>query len=87
MNLAEWLASMEVGVLFIKQSITIPEVIEILERPQETVVSVPPQKPKGGQAFLFKAEDESKQGKISWSHDNLNGSCRVVLSGVATVLV
>ena len=55
---------MEEGVLFIKQVITIPEVVAILEGTHEKTVSAPPQQPKGGQAFLFKAESEDKQGKF-----------------------
>ena len=54
----------EEGLLFIKKTISIAEVMDILENPPPTVVSVPPQKPKGGQAFLYQAENESKKGKV-----------------------
>ena len=54
----------EEGLLFITKTISIAEVIDILENPPPTVVSVPPQKPKDGQAFLYQAENESKEGKV-----------------------
>jgi len=48
--------------LFVKQSITIPEVIQILENPPDCYLTVPPRKVKAGQAFIYKSVDKARQG-------------------------
>ena len=50
------------GVLFIKQALTIREVLDVLENPPQAAISAPPQKPKAGHVFLFRADDPEKQG-------------------------
>ena len=48
--------------LFIKRSLGIKEIVQILEDPPEKCITTPPQKPKAGQVFLFRCEDINKQG-------------------------
>lgn len=54
--------------LFVKAAISLSEVIHILETPPrdpEKIITAPPCKPKGGQAFLFQTDKDAKQGKGS----------------------
>ena len=51
------------GVLFTKATISIDEAVNILRDPHVSTVSHPLLKAKGGQAFVYKAEDASKQGR------------------------
>ena len=51
--------------LFMKNSLTISEVVEILRNPPENFVSAAPQKAKAGQVFLFKADSIAQQGKYT----------------------
>jgi len=63
----------EDGVLFVRKAITITEIVTILENPSGntcTIITDPPQKPKAGQVYLFKAEQPIKQG-------NENNNCHV----------
>ena len=53
------------GVLFVQPSITISEALVILQHPPETCITAPPQKPKAGQVFLYKADNAGKQGNIT----------------------
>ena len=46
-------------------SITITEAFAILQHPPETSITAPPQKPKAGQVFLYKAGNAGKQGNIT----------------------
>jgi len=52
------------GVLFVQSSLAVTEVLEILQNPPETCITAPPQKPKAGQVFLYKADNAGKQGNI-----------------------
>ena len=56
------------GVLFVQPSLTITEVLGILQNPPETCITDPPQKPKAGQVFLYKADNAGKQGNIKKLH-------------------
>ena len=54
---------MDQGVLFVRETISTKEAIEILKNtPISKCTQVPPQKPKAGQVFLFKATEDTKQG-------------------------
>ena len=55
--------------LFIKQSLGIKEIVQILENPPEKCITIPPRKPKAGQVFLFRGEDPTKEG------NNTNATC------------
>ena len=55
--------------LFIKQSLVIKEIVQILENPPEKCITIPPRKPKAGQVFLFRGEDPTKEG------NNTNATC------------
>ena len=48
-------------IVLVTQSHGITEVIQILENPPDTYITVPPVKPKASQVYLFKAEDVAKQ--------------------------
>lgn len=58
-------SSMEEGVLMIKKSLAISEVIQILENANEDqCISAPPSKPKASQVYLYKVDDAAKQGTL-----------------------
>jgi len=48
----------------VQSSLAVTEVLEILQNPPETCITAPPQKPKAGQVFLYKADNAGKQGNI-----------------------
>ena len=51
------------GVLMIKKSLTISDVVQILENANEyNYISAPPSKPKANQVFLYKTDDAAKEG-------------------------
>ena len=51
------------GVLKIKKSLTISDVVQILENANEyNYISAPPSKPKASQVFLYKTDDAAKEG-------------------------
>jgi hypothetical protein len=57
--------SMEEGVLFVKEQVlSLEEASDVLRKAPSNVVSIPPRKPKGGQVFLFKAEDVAQEGTV-----------------------
>ena len=58
-------SSMEEGVLMIKKSLAISEVIQILENANENqCISAPPSKPKASQVYLYKIDDAAKEGTL-----------------------
>ena len=60
------------GVLFVQPSLTITEVVGILQNPPETCITAPPQKPKAGQVFLYKGGNAGKQGNITAGQNKCN---------------
>ncbi len=51
-------------VFMVKKQLSLSEIVDILEKPEPgKVISVPPCKPKGGQIFLYKANQKGKEGK------------------------
>ena len=47
----------------IKKSLTISDVVQILENANEyNYISAPPSKPKASQVFLYKTDDAAKEG-------------------------
>ena len=56
---------MEEGVSLFQRALTITEVFAILQNPQETYITSPPQKPKARQVFLYKTDSAELQGIIS----------------------
>ena len=58
-------SSMEEGILMIKKSLAISEVIEILENANENLcISAPPSKPKASQVYLYKIDDPAREGTL-----------------------
>ena len=55
---------MEEGAFLFQRALTITEVFAILQNTQETYITTPPQKPKAGQVFLYKADNAEIQGII-----------------------
>ena len=47
----------------IKKSLTVSDVVQILENANEyNYISAPPSKPKASQVFLYKTDDAAKEG-------------------------
>ena len=49
---------MEEGVVFTKESLSVSEVEHILQHPPTITISTPPARVKGGQVYVFKAENQ-----------------------------
>ena len=64
-------AVMEEGSEGVQPSLTITEILGILQNPPETCITAPPQKPKAGQVFLYKAGNAGKQGNITSGQINV----------------
>ena len=60
----------------VKNQLSISEIIELLEKPlePEKTLTVPPCKPKGGQIFLYQADEKGKEGKSLDSEPNFYSS-------------
>ena len=58
--------AMASGVLAVRQSLGVEEVIQLLTSAPDTqvVVTDPPTRPKAGEVYLYKAEVASKKGVI-----------------------
>ena len=53
------------GVLMIKKSLTISDVVRLLENAHEyDSISAPPTKPKASQVYLYKTDDTAKEGIV-----------------------
>ena len=53
------------GMLAIKKSLTVEEVMEYLTNVDKfRCISVPPTKPKGNEVYLYKANDAGKEGIV-----------------------
>ena len=67
--------------LFIKQSLGIKEIVQILENPPEKCITIPPRKPKAGQVFLFRGEDPTKEG------NNTNATRNRITHNLTTIRI
>ena len=55
---------MEEGVAFVKESLSVSEIEHLLLHPPTVTISTPPVRVKGGQVYVFKAENPENQGSM-----------------------